>query len=190
MNKIALGPGRSLCPMPTVLVGALVQGKPNFMTAAFVAMVNAEPPVLAVGLRPARYTLEGIQASGGFSVNIPSAKLVKETDFCGLYSGRKADKSGLFTIFYDKNGTAPMIEECPLNLECRLIQTVGLETHQVCFGQILQIHASPDCLTEGKPDPVKVDPIIYSIDDNKYWRLGEFLGQAFNVGKGLKKDKT
>ncbi len=73
------------------------------------------------------YTNTGIRKNGTFSVNIPSAEMVKETDYCGLLSGKDVDKAELFENFYGKLWTAPMIEECPLNIECRLIKTVTFQ---------------------------------------------------------------
>ncbi|MGD2038791.1 MAG: flavin reductase, partial [Desulfobacterales bacterium] len=90
--KKAIGPQTLLYPMPAVLVGALVDGKPNFMTAAWCGIAASKPPAISVGLQSARFTLEGIKANNTFSINIPSADLVEKVDFCGIYSGHKTDK--------------------------------------------------------------------------------------------------
>jgi flavin reductase (DIM6/NTAB) family NADH-FMN oxidoreductase RutF len=102
MKKVKLGPQTLLYPMPAVLVGALVNGKSNFMTAAWCGIVASTPPSISVGLRPERYTLKGISNQGTFSINIPSASIVEKVDYCGIYSGHKVDKSQIFNVEYGK----------------------------------------------------------------------------------------
>ena len=118
MEKIKLGPQTLLYPMPAVLVGANVNEKPNLMTAAWCGIASHEPPAVAVAVRKNRYTLKGIKKNGTFSINVPSSDMAKETDYCGLYSGKNNDKSQIFKIFYGTLKTAPLIQECPVNLEC------------------------------------------------------------------------
>ena len=86
MDKIAIGARTLLYPLPAVLAGANVDGKPNFSTYAWCGIVNSQPPMLAVSFQHKRHTLKGIKQNGTFSVNIPSAAQVKETDYCGLVS--------------------------------------------------------------------------------------------------------
>ena len=93
MEKVKLGPQTMLYPMPAVLVGAKVDEKPNFMTAAWCGIAAHSPPALSVALQKVRYTLRGIKEQGTFSINIPSADMAKKADFCGIYSGKKRDKS-------------------------------------------------------------------------------------------------
>jgi flavin reductase (DIM6/NTAB) family NADH-FMN oxidoreductase RutF len=88
-----------------------VNGKPNYITIAHVGIMD--PGTVSLSMSKAHYTNAGIKENGTFSVNIPSAKIVKETDYCGLMSGKNIDKASLFKTFYGKLKTAPMIEECP-----------------------------------------------------------------------------
>jgi flavin reductase (DIM6/NTAB) family NADH-FMN oxidoreductase RutF len=172
--------------MPTTLVGANVGGKPNYATIAYCGIVNSNPPLISVCLRRTRYTITGIKENGTFSVNIPSADMVEVTDYCGIVSGRKVDKSTLFETFYGKLETAPMIRECPLNMECKLIQTLEFATHDTLIGEIVEAYAEEQYLTDGVPDIKKIDPILYSTKDSNYWRVGEYLAQAFSVGEKLR----
>lgn len=128
MSKVTIGPRTLLYPMPTVLVGANVGGKPNFMAAAWCGIVDSTPPMISVSLQHQRYTLKGIQENKTFSINVPSIDLIKETDYCGMISGAKTDKVAdcRFNIFYGKVRTAPLIEPCPVNLECRVAQMLDL----------------------------------------------------------------
>lgn len=183
MDKVKLGPQTLLYPMPAALVGALVGDKPNFMTAAWCAIAAYKPPAVAVAVQRTRYTLQGIQDKGSFSVNIPSCDQVKEVDYCGIYSGKKKDKSSIFGVFYGTLETAPMIEECPLNLECRLAHTMELGSHVQVIGEIVETYIHEDCLTTGKADPAKVNPLIFAPGTMQYHRLGETIARAFHVGQ-------
>ena len=116
--------------MPVVLVGAQVSGKANFMVVGWCTRANASPPMIVCGIGNHHYTAKGIAETKTFSVNIPSSDLLEKTDFCGLVSGAKVDKSETFDIFYGSLKTAPMIRECPVSLECRLIQIVSLPTNK------------------------------------------------------------
>jgi flavin reductase (DIM6/NTAB) family NADH-FMN oxidoreductase RutF len=187
MNKVKLGPQTLLYPMPAVLVGALVNEKPNFMTAAWCGIVASTPPAISVGVRPERYTLKGITAQRTFSINIPSAGIVEEVDYCGIYSGHKVDKSQIFSVAYGKLKTAPLIQECPVNLECRVIHSLELGSHVLFIGEITETYIDADCLTDEKADPAKIDPLIYTTAAGQYRRLGEIVGQAWHVGKKKKK---
>jgi len=189
MAKVQLGPKTSLYPLPTLLVGANVKGKPNFMAVAWGGVANADPPMLAVAIRGSRYTHQGIKENGTFSVNIPSAELVKETDYCGIASGARGDKVADcgFRIFYGTLGNAPMIEQCPVNLECKVVHALELGSHTLFVGGVAETHVSEDCLTDGRVDVKKIRPIVYVGEPaREYHGVGELLGQAFRVGQELK----
>jgi flavin reductase (DIM6/NTAB) family NADH-FMN oxidoreductase RutF len=193
MKKIALGPQTLVYPMPAFIIGANVGGKANFMTAAWSGIAASTPPMITVALQHHRYTLKGIRENLTFSVNIPSAELVRETDYCGLISGStKADKAKDcdFGVFYGKLKTAPMIEQCPVNLECKVIHFLSLGSHGLVIGQIEEVHASDNCMTDGEPDPAKIDPIMYVTGANKaYFRIGGKIGPAFKIGMEIRTSK-
>jgi flavin reductase (DIM6/NTAB) family NADH-FMN oxidoreductase RutF len=186
MDRIDIGANSLFYPMPVTLVGALVQGRPNFLAVAWVSRVNLNPPILAVALNKVRHTAVGVQENQTFSVNVPGADLVKETDYCGLVSGKEADKSGLFEIFYGELKTVPMIRQCPLCMECRLFQTISLPSHQLFLGEIVGAYTEERYLTEGKPDIRKMNPFLLSMPDNNYWAVGEHAGKAWSLGNRLK----
>src|SRR5512143_1054298 len=118
MSKTTLGPMPYISVMPTILVGANVRGKANYMTAAWATVACMAPPMVCVALNKARYTVQGIDRNHSFSLNVPAAGQVTETDHCGLVSGSQVDKSGVFTSFYGILKNAPMAAECPVNIEC------------------------------------------------------------------------
>lgn len=186
--KKKLGGINVLYPTPTTIVGAMVNGKPNFLTIAHIGIVNhAKPFLISVSLGKAHYTNAGIKENQALSVNIPSEDLVVETDYVGIVSGKKTDKSGVFEIFYGELENAPMIKTCPLNMECKLYDTYDTPTHDLFIGEIVQTYADEAVLTEEKVDITKVKPLLFDMSSIKYWSLGEVVANCWNVGKQLKK---
>ncbi len=185
MEKIEISTSIISYPMPCALIGAGVEGKANFLTVAYWSMVKGKPPQLMVALGKAHLTNTGIRQNGTFSVNIPSEAIAEATDYCGIVSGRKYDKSSIFEIFYGKLQTAPMIRECPYNLECKLVQTVDLETSELFIGEIVAAYSDDRYLTGGMPDLNKIAPFMLSIGDKKYIGLGKEIGPAWGMGKKL-----
>ena len=189
MGKVAIGARTLLYPLPTVLVGANVDGKANFSAYAWCGIVNSSPPMLSVAFQHHRHSLKGIKQNGTFSVNIPSVELVKETDYCGLVSGRETDKVAdcKFNIFYGKLTNAPLINECPVNLECHALHILNLGSHEMVVGQIEEVYVTDSCLTDGEPDVTKIKPFLWVFrPTNQYWEFGKPIGDAFSIGKRLK----
>ncbi|MFC2045136.1 flavin reductase family protein [Chloroflexota bacterium] len=189
MSKVTIGSRTLLYPLPAVLVGANVNGKPNFSAYAWCGIVNSQPPTLSVSFQHQRHTLKGVKQNGTFSVNIPSVDLVKETDYCGIVSGAERDKVAdcKFNIFYGKLETAPLIGECPINIECQALHTLNLGSHEMVVGRIEEVHVTDSCLTEGEPDVTKIRPFLWVIrPTNEYWTFGKPLGKAYSVGKQIK----
>ncbi|MEN8614730.1 flavin reductase family protein [Dehalogenimonas sp. THU2] len=188
MAKIKLGPQSLLYPMPALLVGAQVNGKPNFITVAWGGIACGDPPMVSVAIRHTRHTLKGIMENKCFSVNVPGAGLVKEVDYCGIVSGAKADKASVcnFKVVTGKLCGAPLIEACPVNLECELHHTIDLGSHVLVIGRITETHISEECLTNGRPDVTKINPLIYTTAQSQYQTLGAVVGKAFSVGNELK----
>ncbi len=183
MKQVKMGAQTLLYPMPAVLVGAMVNGKANFMTAAWCGIAASTPPAISVALRRARYTFEGVEVSGAFSINVPSADQARIVDYCGIYSGHRQDKSDIFQVEFGSLKTAPLIAECPIKHECKVIHTLDLNSHVLIVGEIMETFMNADCLSDGKPDPAKIDPLIYSTGTQQYHRLGEAVGKAFSMGK-------
>jgi len=179
--KIDLGAKNCLYPFPTTLVGALVDGKPNYVTIAHVGVI--EHGSVSLSMNKSHYTNAGIKANGTFSINIPSVKMVKKTDHCGLVSGKTTDKAALFKTFYGKLKTAPMIEDCPINMECTLTKTVDFPTHDIFIGNVTATYCDEAVLTEGTVDFSKVQPILFVMNDKSYWKLGDKFAKAWDVGK-------
>ena len=189
MAKVLMGPGTLIHPMPVLLVGANVDGKPNFMAVAWGGIANGAPPMISVAIRHSRYTLRGIRQNWTFSVNVPSEALVKQVDYCGMVSGSKVNKVEVcqFNVFYGKLPAAPLIEECPINLECAVEHVLDLGSHCLVIGRIDETHVSESCLTAGQPDVDKIKPLVYATGTaHQYLALGKSLGKAFSVGKEVR----
>jgi flavin reductase (DIM6/NTAB) family NADH-FMN oxidoreductase RutF len=189
MSKLLMGPQTLIYPMPALLVGANVDDKPNFMAVAWGGIANGEPPMISVAIRHQRYTLKGIKQNMTFSVNVPSTNMVSETDYCGIISGAKFNKAQVcrFKVFYGRLDKAPLIEQCPVNLECKVVHILDLGSHSLVIGQIEETHVSDNCLTDGKPDVNKIKPFIYTTSPAiQYQALGKVIAKAFNIGKELK----
>ena len=186
MPKETVGSKLPVYPMPVIIVGANVKDKANFLTVVWFSMVNFEPPTIAVVLNKGHYTNGGIRQNKTFSINVPSIKSLETTDYCSVVSGFDQDKSRIFDVFYGDLKNAPMITECPISAECRVVQTLEFATHEVFFGEIVKTYAESGILTNGRPDVGKTDPILYSMYDNNYWALGKNVGRAMQIGKRFK----
>jgi flavin reductase (DIM6/NTAB) family NADH-FMN oxidoreductase RutF len=188
--KRKIGNQNVLYPTPVTIVGALVNGKANFLNVAHVGILNAAAPhLISLGMGKPHHTNIGIRANKTFSVNILSQDRIVEADYVGLVSGGKTDKSGVFEIFFGELETAPLIRNCPLSMECRLHDTYELKTHDVFIGEIVSTYADESVLTDGKVDIAKVKPLLFDMSSMKYWSLGQPVGNCWNAGKQYGKPK-
>ncbi|MCB2187198.1 MAG: flavin reductase family protein [Deltaproteobacteria bacterium] len=183
--KKNLGAQNLLYPSLTVLVGAHVHERPNFLAVAHVGIMTMEE--ISVGLGRIHHTNAGIREHGEFSVNIPSQDQMALTDYCGLITGKNTDKSGVFELFYGELAHAPLIWNCPVVMACRVERVVEFPQHEVFVGRVVESHADHDVLTDGKVDLAKVRPILFDMPQKKYWALGAPVGRAWHEGLALKK---
>ncbi len=184
----SLGPVNALYPMPVTLVGATVNGKPNFLAVAHVGIMNhGTPQFLSVGLNASHYTNAGIHQNGTFSICLPSENLMVETDYCGIMTGKNTDKASLFDVFYGGLGTAPMIRECPVCMELKLKDVHTYGSHEIFVGELVETFVQEPVLTGDRIDLAKVKPLIFDMASHNYWSLGNAVGQCWGEGKALKK---
>ena len=111
--------------------------------------------------------------------------MLDKTDYCGIVSGEKTDKANVFDVFYGTTKTAPMIRECPVSLECRLVQVVSLPTNSLYIGEIVGVFADGRVIHDGKPDFPMINPLFLTMPDNRYWTLGKHAGDAWSAGKKM-----
>lgn len=171
-------------PMPVTIIGTTIDDRPNFMTAGWVARVNAEPARIGVSISRDHATADAIIKNGSFSVCVPGHDILSRVDQCGVISGRDFDKSALFSHFYGVLKDVPMIVECPVCMECSLHETLSGESNYFFIGNIEAVHADPKCLSgESTLDPEMAGFIILTMPDNRYWSLGMEIGRAWSIGK-------
>ena len=177
MSKVALKPGTFLYPVPAVLVTCGPLEKPNIITLAWVGTVCSSPPMVGISIRPSRYSHGLVRQHGEFAVNLPTADLVRATDYCGTVSGRKVDKfkqAALTPVPAKAIGTA-IIAECPVNIECRVVRVISLGSHDLFVGEIVAVQADAEVLNDRREiDLTRAKPLAYG--SARYWSLGQLLG--------------
>jgi len=184
MNKVKMGSVPFVFPMPAAIIGADVEGVPNFMTIAYCGVVNNGPAMVAIGSNPGHYTMRGIEDHGEFSVNIPSERNVVKTDYVGIVSGADSDKSRVFDVFYGKLKHAPLITECPVNLECFVREHLRIGgKDDIIIGEVKECHIDEDATHDGVPDMEKMRPLLYATGSRSYWGLGKKVADAWKIGK-------
>lgn len=186
MSKLKLGATPFIYPVPIVLVGALVGGKPNYTEVGDCAIMGIKPALVTVSLSATHHTTQGINEHNVFSINLPSTRLLSQTDYCGMVSGRDVDKSQLFTTFTGERTGVPMIQECPVGLECLVREVVQIEHRRIFIAEVVECHISEECaeIVDGKPRPASLsalDPIIYALD-NRYYSIGPAIGTGYREG--------
>ncbi|UCC18527.1 MAG: flavin reductase family protein [Promethearchaeota archaeon] len=191
-EKIKFGNVPLVYPVPIILAGAFFNNKPNFETLGDVGIMGIKPPLVYISSGQDHYTNQGILEHGTFSINFPTTQLLTKTDYCGVVSGKDVDKSQLFNVFYGELETAPMIRECPVNLECKVIKEFSIQHRQIFIAEIVQAYVSEDYVIKneeglGIADMVKLDPIIYALDNN-YYKIGESIGTGYQESQKFKQD--
>ncbi len=185
--KKSLGAKTLAQPAPVWVIGSYdAKGKPNMMTIAWGGICCSQPPCVAVSLRKATYTYGCIKERKAFTVNIPSAALVKEADYVGTVSGKTVDKFAMtkLTPVRSKLVDAPYIEEFPVVIECRVLQMVEIGLHTEFVGEIADIKAEEAVLgDQGVADILKVRPLVFDPGQGAYYGIGERIGKAFSIGK-------
>lgn len=175
--KIVKNPFVALRPVPVVLVSCGHGEQANIITIAWTGILCSNPPQVGIGVQPSRHSHGLIREAGEFVINIPDEGLLDEVEYCGFVSGRDEDKfagHGLTPV----PGTAaqtPIIAECPINLECKLVHTLRLGSHDLFVGEVVAVQVSEEVLDErGRVDSDKLKPILFTGDE--YWGLGSLLG--------------
>jgi flavin reductase (DIM6/NTAB) family NADH-FMN oxidoreductase RutF len=151
MNKIDFKGSVLLNPVPVVLVTSKNNtDKTNVFTVAWTGTINTKPPMLYISIRPERLSYEYIKESMEFVVNLPSSDLVKKVDYCGVRTGKKNDKITEmgFTLKEGHNVSTPYIDECPVNIECKVKNIIPLGTHDMFIAEVVASHVNEDLLDE------------------------------------------
>ena len=151
MDKIDFKGSVILNPVPVVLITSKNNAdKTNVFTVGWTGTINTKPPMLYISIRPERLSYEYIKESMEFVVNLPSSDLVKKVDYCGVRSGKKNDKISEmgFTLKESQKVSAPYIDECPVNIECKVKNIIPLGTHDMFIAEVVASHVNEDLLDE------------------------------------------
>jgi flavin reductase (DIM6/NTAB) family NADH-FMN oxidoreductase RutF len=186
MPKITIEKNLFCLPWAQTILGTHLEGRVNFMALDWLTRVNYSPAMIGICVNKANASNSAIHGTQEFSINVPSADMVALTDYTGIVSGRKADKSKLFEVFYGELKSAPMIVNCPVTMECRLSQTVELPTNHFFIAEIINIYTEERFLTDGKPDVKKMTPFVLTMPDNRYWSIGDCIGKAWHEGVAVR----
>jgi flavin reductase (DIM6/NTAB) family NADH-FMN oxidoreductase RutF len=186
--KIERKPSTALLPTPVVLLSVAGHGKEkaNLITLAWVGTVCSSPPMLSVAIRPSRHSHSLVDAAREFVVNVPRAGQVAQVDLAGVWSGAEHDKFKElgFTARPAKHVAAPLVEECPINIECVVRHQLALGAHDLYIAEIVAVHYDEEVLdSRGRLKTAALDAMAYV--DGEYWSLGERLGSYGRVAKAL-----
>ncbi|MDO5392325.1 MAG: flavin reductase family protein [Eubacteriales bacterium] len=188
MGKQQWKPGNMLYPLPAVMVSVTDgKGNDNIITIAWTGTVCTNPPMVSISVRKSRYSYEMLKNTGEFVINLTTEKLAFAADYCGVKSGRDVDKFGEMKLTRKKASfvKAPLIEESPVNIECRVQSVQELGSHVLFLAEVLAVHADEAYMDEnGKFDLQKANPLVYS--HGEYFAVGKKLGK---FGYSVKKKK-
>ncbi|MBM4153185.1 MAG: flavin reductase family protein [Kiritimatiellaceae bacterium] len=187
IQKQSWKPGNMLSPVPAVLVscGGTESWKPNLITIAWAGTVCTNPPMVSISIKPERHSYDIIRSTGEFVVNLPTVKQVKATDWCGVVSGRdhdKFEKTGL-TPAPSLQVRCPIVAECPVNMECRVVQMLELGSHTMFVAEVVAVQVSSHLIDEKNKLCLEFAGLIAYVH-GAYVGLGEYLGHfGFSVRK-------
>ncbi len=185
MSKLQWKPGTLLAPAPPALVSCGDMEKHNVLTAAWTGIVNSEPPMTYVSIRPERYSHGIIAEKREFVINLPTQSIVRATDLCGVKSGRDVDKFALTGLTAQPSNVvaAPGIEQCPVSLECRVREILHLGSHDMFLADIVAVDVDERFVDEkGALHLEKAGLVAYA--HGAYYALGRQLGTfGFSVRK-------
>ena len=188
MGKQQWKPGNMLYPLPAVMVSVTDgNGNDKIITIAWTGTVCTNPPMVSISVRKSRYSYEMLKNTGEFVINLTTEKLAFATDYCGVKSGRDVDKFREMKLTRGKASfvKVPLIEEAPVNIECRVTSVQELGSHVLFLADVLAVHADEAYMDEnGKFDLQKANPLVYS--HGEYFAVGKKLGK---FGYSVKKKK-
>ena len=191
MSKVTWKPGTFLYPLPAVMVSCGDMEKANIITVAWTGIINTDPAMVYISVRPSRYSYNLIKEKGEFIINLTTKDLAYATDWCGVKTGAKIDKFKEMKLTKEKAKfvNCPMIKESPVSVECKVKEVRELGSHHMFVAEVLAINADEKYIDDkGAFDISKCDLIAYS--NGNYYSLGKKIGRfGFSVQKNKKKTK-
>ena len=185
MSKAVWKSGTFIYPLPAVMVSCGNMDKSNIITVAWTGILNTNPAMVYISVRPIRYSYEIIKNTKEFVINLTNRKLVKATDWCGVKSGIKYDKFKEMNLHKEKAKfvKCPMIKESPVSIECKVKEIKKMGSHDMFIAEVLAIRADEKYIDDkGAFDISKCDLIAYS--NGYYYSLGKKIDRfGFSVRK-------
>jgi flavin reductase (DIM6/NTAB) family NADH-FMN oxidoreductase RutF len=189
--KVTRKPSTSLLPTPVVLLSVSGgDGQPNMITLAWVGVVCSQPPMISAAIRPSRHSHGLVNAAREFVVNIPRAGQLAQVDAAGVISGRDHDKFEElgFTAAPASQVAAPLIAECPVNIECVVRHQLLLGVHDLFIAEVVAVQYDEEVTdARGRLDVAALDAFAYA--EGEYWSLGERLGGYGQPARSLEPRK-
>ena len=171
-------PGNMLYPLPVVMVSCRDKaGNDNIITVAWTGTICSDPAMLSISVRPERHSYKMIEETGEFVINLTTEELAFATDYCGVKSGRDMDKWAAAKLTREKADivSAPMIKECPVNIECKVTEKKELGTHVMFLAEVVAVHADDKYMDEKNKFRLEdAKPLVYS--HGTYYSMGKELG--------------
>ena len=191
MSKLVWKPGTMIYPLPAVMVTCGDMEISNIITIGWTGIVNTNPAMTYISVRKERFSHNIIKENMEFVINLTTKNLVRETDYCGVKSGRDIDKFKETGLTKEK-GTyvkCPLIKESPVNLECKVVEIKELGSHDMFLAKILAVNVDDKYLDENETfDMGKCGLMAYN--HGKYYELGKQIGKfGYSVAKKKKKRK-
>lgn len=191
MGKVTWKPGTFLYPLPAIMVSCGTMEKSNIITVAWTGILNTNPAMVYISVRPERYSYHLIKEQGEFVINLTNKNLARATDWCGVKTGAKVDKFKEMKLHKEKANfvKCPMIKESPVSVECKVKEIKKLGSHHMFIADVLAINSDEKYIDEkGAFDISKCDLIAYS--NGHYYQMGKKIGKfGFSVQKKKKKLK-
>lgn len=188
MAKVQWKAGTFIYPIPAVMVSCGTMEKSNIITVAWTGILNTNPAMCYISVRPERYSHDMIKENGEFGINLTTEKLARATDWCGVISGRNRDKFKEMKLTKEKGNfvKAPLIKESPVSVECRVKEIIPLGSHDMFVAEVLSIDADEKYIDEkGAFDISKCNLMAYA--NGGYYPLGKKIGKfGFSVQKKKK----
>ena len=185
MSKVTWKSGTFIYPLPAVMVSCGTMEESNIITVAWTGIINTDPAMCYISVRPTRHSYEMIKKTGEFVINLTTKDLAYATDWCGVKTGAKVDKFKEMKLTKEKANfvNCPMIKESPVSVECKVKEIRELGSHHMFVAEILGINADEKYINEnGAFDISKCDLIAYS--NGNYYSLGKKIGRfGFSVQK-------
>ncbi len=191
MAKKTLKGGALVCPLPPTMVSCGDMENSNIITIGWTGILNTVPPKTYISVRPSRHSYNIIKESGEFVINLTPASLVKEADYCGIYTGKKVNKFEKCKLTKEPatKVSCPMIAECPVSIECRVTDVVPLGSHDMFMADIVAVNVDEELFD--KDDKMRLDKAgLVAYAHGEYFELGKRMGKfGFSTNK-KKKNKS